>query len=354
MNINAIENSADPNAARENAPSQDAIRRAAQQFEAVLLMQLTSALNGAGGDDEDSLFGSDGGSGLAKQMFSEQLATTMAESGGIGLSDLILRQFGGASPKTPAVADKFANVISAVKDIKGNGESKISAAGKSAPFINRGGKIEPVNDVFTGNPDDFEVVSTFEDEARKYGVEETLRPLELNGRIVNTTRARIVPDSVLRNNEQNYVYVQPAPPEKVEQTDYQMPVSGRISSGFGNRFHPIDKKIKFHAGMDIAAPTGTPINAAAAGVVKFAGWNKGYGNLIVIEHPDGRENALRDTRARFTLKKANQVTANQPIAAVGSTGKSTGPHLHFEVREDGQPVNPRDYLSNVLSENADK
>lgn len=367
MNFNAIENLGSTNATQGNSQTQqqDAIRRAAVQFESILLMQLTSALNGANSDDdENALFGSDGGSNLAKQMFSEQLATTMADSGGIGLSDLITRQFGLNQPKTANVANKLANVVSAVKDIKTNTGANVSSKNKVAPLINKNAKIEPITDTFLGDPNDAVIISTFDNEARTEGVDESMRTLELNGKIVNTTRARIVPnkpiieegstisvptDSIISINPVSENSIKPT----IEKMSYQMPVKGRISSGFGNRFHPIDKVTKFHAGMDIAAPVGTKIGAAAAGVVTFAGWSKGYGNLVVIKHADGKETRYGHTSKMF-VKEGDSVVAGQQIAAVGSTGKSTGPHLHFEVRENGQAVNPQKFLSNVLPKQADK
>ena len=352
MSINAIENLGNPNAAKTDASSQEALRRAAAQFEAVLLMQLTSALNGANSDDEDSLFGSDGGSGLAKQMFSEQLATTMADSGGIGLADLILQQFGGNAPKTSNVAGKLANVMSAIKDIKGN---DASAENKIAPAINKNGKIEPLTNTFSGDPNDFEVISTFEDEARTEGVDASMRTLELNGKILNSTRPRIVPDYALTENQtfSNVINSTVSANPALKKINFQMPLSGRVSSDFGTRFHPIDKKMKFHAGIDIAAPKGTPISAAAEGIVTFAGWQKGYGNLVIIQHPDGSETRYGHAEKLFVVE-GDKISAGQTIAAVGSTGKSTGPHLHFEVRENGQPVDPRRFLSNVLPINADR
>ncbi|MET0752719.1 MAG: peptidoglycan DD-metalloendopeptidase family protein [Pyrinomonadaceae bacterium] len=359
MNFNAIDNLGNTNAAQTSSQTQqqDAIRRAAVQFESILLMQLTSALNGANNDDdENALFGGDGGSNLAKQMFSEQLATTMADSGGIGLSDLITRQFGLNQPKTANVANKLANVVSAVKDIKTNTGANVSSKNKVTPLINKNAKIEPVTDTFLGDPNDAVIISTFDNEARTEGVDESMRTLELNGKIVNTTRARIVPNkpiieegSTISVPADSIISINPTS----EKLNYQMPVKGRISSGFGTRFHPIDKVTKFHAGMDIAAPVGTPIGAAAEGIVTFAGWSKGYGNLVVIKHADGKETRYGHTSKMF-VKEGDSVVAGQQIAAVGSTGKSTGPHLHFEVRENGQAVNPQKFLSNVLPKQADK
>lgn len=122
-----------------------------------------------------------------------------------------------------------------------------------------------------------------------------------------------------------------------------MPTVGRHSSPFGMRTHPISRKKRMHNGMDIAAKTGTAIKAAAPGVVITAGWMSGYGNTVVIDH-GGSMSTLYGHCSRIHVKKGARVSRGQKIASVGSTGNSTGPHLHFEVRIKGRPVNPRGYL----------
>ena len=118
-----------------------------------------------------------------------------------------------------------------------------------------------------------------------------------------------------------------------------LPVSGRISSKFGMRFHPIRKRTKLHTGVDIAAPTGTPIRASAAGVVISAGWAGAYGNAVILQHGGGIS-TLYGHCSRVLVKKGQKVSKGQVIAKVGSTGYSTGPHCHFEKRVNGKPVNP--------------
>jgi murein DD-endopeptidase MepM/ murein hydrolase activator NlpD len=134
---------------------------------------------------------------------------------------------------------------------------------------------------------------------------------------------------------------------------FNFPVRGRISSGFGNRFHPIDKIVKFHTGLDIAVPKGTRVDAAAEGTVVFAGPKGGYGNLVIIRHPDGKETRYGHLQ-KILVSAGESVTSRQQIALSGSTGKSTGPHLHFEIRENGEILNPLKYLSNVLPKSADR
>ncbi len=121
------------------------------------------------------------------------------------------------------------------------------------------------------------------------------------------------------------------------------PVRGRITSGFGMRFHPVLKRSRLHAGVDFGAPTGTPITAAAAGVVISSGYRGGYGYAVVIDHGGG-VSTLYGHASRLFVSAGQRVTRGQKIAAVGSTGLSTGPHLHFEVRVNGKPVNPMSRL----------
>lgn len=117
----------------------------------------------------------------------------------------------------------------------------------------------------------------------------------------------------------------------------------RITSEYGMRFHPILKRNKLHTGMDIGAPKGTTIVAAESGTVMEVGNRGGYGLIVMINH--GGNLVTLYAHASATLVKAGQqVKKGQAIAKVGSTGWSTGPHLHFEVRKKGNPVNPKPYL----------
>ncbi len=117
----------------------------------------------------------------------------------------------------------------------------------------------------------------------------------------------------------------------------------RVSSTFGYRHDPFNGTSAFHAGIDFPAPLGTPIYAAAKGVVTYAGPSRGYGNLVEITHGNGLVTRYGHL-SRFTVHKGQAVAAGAPIAAMGSTGRSTGSHLHFEVRVNGKPVNPRPFL----------
>lgn len=125
-----------------------------------------------------------------------------------------------------------------------------------------------------------------------------------------------------------------------------LPVNGaRKSSGYGTRVHPITGKVKKHTGVDLAAPQGTDIHAAEGGVVIVAEWWSGYGNTVIIDHGDNVWTLYGHIRnGGISVEKGEQVKRGQKIAEVGSTGNSTGPHLHFEVRINGSPVDPMPYL----------
>ena len=116
------------------------------------------------------------------------------------------------------------------------------------------------------------------------------------------------------------------------------PVSGRLTSRYGYRWG------RTHTGIDIGAPTGTSVKAAAAGTVTFAGWKGSLGNLVVVSHGNGVQTYYGHC-SRIVAKVGQSVSQGQVISKVGSTGRSTGPHLHFEVRVKGSSYNPLGYVS---------
>jgi len=121
------------------------------------------------------------------------------------------------------------------------------------------------------------------------------------------------------------------------------PVNGEITSPFGWRVHPIWGTQIFHAGLDIGADYGDPVHAADSGTVVFAGWMGGYGNAVMIDHGGGMV-TLYGHNSSITVGEGEQVSKGQTIALAGSTGNSTGPHCHFEVRIHGEVVSPLQYL----------
>jgi murein DD-endopeptidase MepM/ murein hydrolase activator NlpD len=122
------------------------------------------------------------------------------------------------------------------------------------------------------------------------------------------------------------------------------PVRGWVTSPFGNRTSPFSGILKFHEGMDIAAQTGTPVVAPADGVVIKAGFSTGYGNMVEISHGYGLK-TIFGHNSRLNVKAGQRVKRGDVISYVGDTGSSTGPHLHYEVRSNGLPVNPVKYMN---------
>lgn len=123
------------------------------------------------------------------------------------------------------------------------------------------------------------------------------------------------------------------------------PVQGWLSSRFGYRTSPFTMQREFHKGLDISAPQGTPIYAPAKGKVTFSGRDGGYGIAITVDHGSGMTTRYAHLHS-MAVKNHQKVTRGQLIAYVGNTGRSTGPHLHYEVRLNGVPVNPMRYILN--------
>ncbi len=124
---------------------------------------------------------------------------------------------------------------------------------------------------------------------------------------------------------------------------FAWPVHGRISGRYGMRLHPIYRRRMMHTGLDIAAPHGSSIRAALGGRVKFVGWKGGYGKTVIIEHDNGYE-TLYGHCTTILVDRGQMVKRNDRIAKVGSTGVSTGPHVHFEVKRGGRRTNPESVL----------
>ena len=132
--------------------------------------------------------------------------------------------------------------------------------------------------------------------------------------------------------------------ERVEAMPSILPTQGWLTSNFSStRMHPILGYARPHEGIDVSAPTGTPIEAPAAGRVVEVGWESGYGNVVVLDHGYGIETKFAHT-SKALVRKGQRVKRGDRIALVGSTGLATGPHLHYEVHVNGHPVNPLRYV----------
>jgi murein DD-endopeptidase MepM/ murein hydrolase activator NlpD len=143
--------------------------------------------------------------------------------------------------------------------------------------------------------------------------------------------------------QQNYLLspekISPKFTETHEEQSYSLPVDGIISSPFGMRKHPIYGDSRFHQGVDIAAPEGTQVHPVRHGKVIFSGEQSGYGNVVIIDHGNGLISKYGHNKVNL-VREGEDVDTDTVIALVGSTGKSTGPHLHFEVRYEGESTDP--------------
>lgn len=130
-----------------------------------------------------------------------------------------------------------------------------------------------------------------------------------------------------------------------ENKKISLPVNGKITSMFGLRIDPIDGKLRHHNGIDIAVPEGSQIKPVLPGKVIYSGYSAGYGNYIIIEH-EGSIQTIYAHNSRNLVKAGDMVTKNTVIAFSGSTGRATGPHLHFEVWKNGKAIDPYAMINN--------
>jgi peptidoglycan hydrolase FlgJ len=272
-------------------------KRAAAEFEALFLTQITSAINPSPDDEEADLFGG-GASQMYRQMLSEQLANSIAQSGGVGLAENILSQLQAKNTGAAGGAAKLSQALDAARSLR----EEMSAAGAGGVPTNKA-------------TDEAQVAGKLSRDAKTPS-------LPAHGKTHGHHRPRPVETPAALN----------------------MPVNGRITSQFGPRRDPVHGQHRHHRGIDIAAPRGTPIEAAATGTVVFAGRQRGYGKTVIVELPDGRRTRYAHAD-KLMVGAGDEVRAGQVIATVGSTGRATGPHLHFEVTENGRAVNPLQVLA---------
>ena len=164
----------------------------------------------------------------------------------------------------------------------------------------------------------------------------------INNRLINQDKSFDEIEKMVNNKEQLLASIPAIQPVSNKQLE-------RIASGFGYRTDPVYKVSKFHAGLDFTAPTGTPIYATADGTIEKAEFNAGgFGNHVVIDHGYGYE-TLYGHMVRIKAKAGDKVKRGEVVGWVGNTGKSTGPHCHYEVHKNGGPVDPVYYFYNDLT-----
>ncbi|HEY6804697.1 MAG TPA: peptidoglycan DD-metalloendopeptidase family protein [Pyrinomonadaceae bacterium] len=330
MDIPQLTTPATTTPAETGRPAKDeaAVRQMAMEFESLLLNQLTSTLNKTDDEDGNGLFSdSGGGLSMSRQLFSEQLSKTLSQSGGIGLADLIMSQ---VAQNKSATKPNQASPLSAMRELRNSESVSSRGSGRIDQGITNADSAAPAPTESTG----------------RFITSEAA--LATRPRRVHPVRTEVVrPTTEVSEGPRSVVSVAKAP--EIHRSSFvslRLPFRGAIRSVFGPRRDPINGRPRFHKGIDIAAPFGAPIQAAAAGRVVFAGPNKGYGNMVMIEHADGRRTLYAHAEALY-VKVGATVAAGQTIAAVGSTGHSTGPHVHFEIRVGDQAVNP---LTNMIND----
>ncbi|KAF0234720.1 MAG: peptidase M23B family [Desulfovibrionaceae bacterium] len=266
-------------------------------------------------------------------MFDEELSKTLTKQGGIGLADFMQQQLATravantARPVPPAegglrrsASDTMALVAPGKpmqRNFRDKGLRPLQAAGslQGNAVVLSSDAVRPGMPASTSTP------------AVSADAQATKRP----GSLAGTPSQQLgMPGSQ---------YLQGKDAQLAAAGEFISPVSGELTSEYGWRRDPFTGQRAWHGGMDIAAPEGTPVRAARDGTVVFSGRERGYGNLVVVEHEGG-------VRTYYGHNKTNEVAegqsvkAGQVLAQVGQTGRATGPHLHFEVRVDGRSVDP--------------
>lgn len=265
-------------------------REAASQFESYLLEHLLTIMQRTADAWKDK---SSSSNEAYMSIANRALADAVARSGGIGITRMMedaIASSEASSPTPPELGGRFYELGGA-----GRAEAAffpVETGGKAFPIPAKGDGFVPLQ--------------------RPGG------PFPLRDGGAHPTVAGESPD--------------PVPPA--------VPVAGPVTSSFGWRHDPFTGEKAFHAGVDVAVPVGTPVPAVADGEVEYAGAMGGYGNLVVVRHPGGQR-SLYGHLDSLSVRAGDGVATGQLVGLSGNSGRSTGPHLHFETRLDGEPVDPR-------------
>jgi murein DD-endopeptidase MepM/ murein hydrolase activator NlpD len=265
----------------EKARYRAELREAAEGFEAMMLNELLKEMMP---ENEEGLFGKGLGSSTYHQLFLTELSTLLASTRQLGLADLIERDVAQRVGLTDESESR-------TEPIPGQ------ALGRPLPQISRNGHYGWQR--YFGS-----------DSSRTSGMESAMR--------------------------RHYESAMPVP-------RFMKPLEGSLSSEYGVRKDPFTEELRHHSGIDIAAPEGSDIKASAAGTVTFSGRQQGYGNLVIIEHAGDFETWYAHN-ADILVREGETVEAGQVVAKVGNTGRSTGPHLHFEIRRNDELCDPEELM----------
>ena len=288
------------------------LREACQGFESVFISKLFSQMRATvpkdgllHGQYEEQYY----------SMFDKAMSDKMAADGGIGLADMMYRQLKGQIAAKGAGKAEAGDILPANRPVAAHGGSfgpgadRIPQSGSGAPAARRGVQADHFSPAMAAA-------------LARPGVP-ALAPSHTPaaGSAVDVEGAS----------------AQAAVP-------LAAPAVGEVSSEYGWRSDPINGSRAWHAGLDIAAPAGDPVAACWDGTVTYAGTKGGYGNVVEVTHAGGWKSVYGHLRSA-SVKAGDAVTAGEKIAEVGSTGRSTGPHLHFELRRDGETVDPKAMLA---------
>jgi|SRR5215469_12407812 len=188
-----------------------------------------------------------------------------------------------------------------------------------------------------------------------YGIKQKLEgPTDISaeGKLVPTFAESLEDYNFLRSASSLALQSRFAVRMRMVSTPNLWPINGRLMGSFGRRTDPFSGEgTEFHTGVDISAPSGTPVRATADGIVVSAEWSGGYGRLVIVDHGGGVQTYYAHL-SHFHVQPGQEVRRGELVGEVGSTGRVTAPHLHYEVRIGGAPVNPYRYLKSPVSQQA--
>ena len=294
------------------------LRKACADFEAIFIQKLWQQMR-ATVPKEGYLHSKE--EDMYMSLYDQALAEKLAQRGGIGLGDLLYSQLQKRLEKASADVEP-ASVPIKFSQKQSNQEEKESQKDKQELDSLLAAEKDPLKKVEL-------LARQIEASAGpgKGGLPaELLRPLELQKKSVPL----VSPENLHTRTNTN--------------TFFHWPVQGKISSGFGWRIDPFTGKRAWHAGIDLAVPEGTPVEACWPGKVVFAGEKGGYGKVVILEHKNGYH-TVYGHNAKILVQEGEFVSGGQRIALSGNTGRSTGPHLHFEVRKGDVALNPMAWMT---------
>ena len=274
------------------------LKKAAQEFEAVFIRQLLKVMRET--IEESSSEGSGLGKGVYTELFDQEIAISMSQRGALGIGDIIYR--------------------SLVEN-----EAKENPVGQEIDQESAG----DVRNVNVGNA----------------GIRnaDTLKNSDVASSSISHSHAH---ETAPTDHHDHSDHAEPEDSHEIsgqmkpaDITDMLLPVNAPISSNYGMRKDPFTGRIRFHKGVDIAAPSGTPVVAALPGKVISVGHEGGYGKTVLVEHDNGLRTRYGHL-ASINVRVGDMVTSEDTLGTVGNTGRATGAHLHFEVTRMGQPINP--------------